>query len=105
MPHFVTCTVEHDSIRLPLEHLVEEQVAAVTFVPVSKVNGQAEADDILAAVRPATCLVTVMLANNETGVIMPVPELGRRVAALNQQRARPSAPAASQEALPGAVPG
>lgn len=26
-PHFVTCTVEHDSIRLPLEHLVEEQVA------------------------------------------------------------------------------
>lgn len=26
-PHFVTCTVEHDSIRLPLEHLVEERVA------------------------------------------------------------------------------
>ena len=42
----------------------------VTFVPVSKVNGQAEAEDILAAVRPATCLVTIMLANNETGVIM-----------------------------------
>lgn len=42
----------------------------VTFVPVSMVNGQAEADDILAAVRPATCLVTIMLANNETGVIM-----------------------------------
>lgn len=47
--------------------------SAVTFVPVSKVNGQAEADDILAAVRPATCLVTVMLANNETGVIMVRP--------------------------------
>lgn len=44
--------------------------SAVTFVPVSKVNGQAEADDILAAVRPATCLVTIMLANNETGVVM-----------------------------------
>lgn len=26
-PHFVTCTVEHDSVRLPLEHLVEERVA------------------------------------------------------------------------------
>ena len=36
----------------------------------SKVNGQVEAEDILAAVRPATCLVTIMLANNETGVIM-----------------------------------
>ena len=44
--------------------------SAVTFVPVSKVNGQVEVEDILAAVRPATCLVTIMLANNETGVIM-----------------------------------
>lgn len=44
--------------------------SAVTFVPVSKVNGRAEVDDILAAVRPATCLVTIMLANNETGVVM-----------------------------------
>ena len=44
--------------------------SAVTFVPVSKVSGQVEVEDILAAVRPATCLVTVMLANNETGVIM-----------------------------------
>lgn len=26
-PHFITCTVEHDSVRLPLEHLVEEHVA------------------------------------------------------------------------------
>ena len=42
----------------------------VTFVPVSKVSGQVEAEDILAAVRPATCLVTIMLANNETGVVM-----------------------------------
>ncbi|XP_057601376.1 selenocysteine lyase isoform X4 [Hippopotamus amphibius kiboko] len=87
LPHVITCTVEHDSIRLPLEHLVEEREAEVTFVPVSKVSGQAEAEDILAAVRPATCLVTVMLANNETGVVMPVSEISRRVRALNQQRA------------------
>lgn len=45
-------------------------VSEVTFVPVSKVNGQAEVEDVLAAVRPTTCLVTIMLANNETGVIM-----------------------------------
>nr|XP_026251813.1 selenocysteine lyase isoform X1 [Urocitellus parryii] len=85
-PHFVTCTVEHDSIRLPLEHLVEGRVAEVTFVPVSQVNGQAEVDDILAAVRPTTCLVTIMLANNETGVVMPVPEISQRIKALNQRR-------------------
>nr|XP_012807830.2 selenocysteine lyase isoform X1 [Jaculus jaculus] len=90
--HFVTCTVEHDSIRLPLEHLVEEQVADVTFVPVSKASGRAEVDDILAAVRPTTCLVTIMLANNETGVIMPVSELSERVRALNQKRAASGLP-------------
>ncbi|XP_068939515.1 selenocysteine lyase isoform X2 [Petaurus breviceps papuanus] len=85
-PHFITCTVEHDSIRLPLEQLVKEGVAEVTFVPVSKLSGQAEADDVLAAVRPTTCLVTIMLANNETGVIMPVSEISRRIKALNQKR-------------------
>ncbi|XP_027960963.1 selenocysteine lyase isoform X4 [Eumetopias jubatus] len=85
-PHLITCTVEHDSIRLPLEHLVEERVAAVTFVPVSKVNGQVEVEDILAAVCPATCLVTIMLANNETGVIMPISEISQRIKALNQKR-------------------
>ncbi|XP_010624447.1 selenocysteine lyase [Fukomys damarensis] len=91
-PHIVTCTVEHDSIRLPLEHLVEEQVAEVTFVPVSKVSGQAEAEDIMAAVRPTTCLVTIMLANNETGVVMPVSEISQRVKTLNQKRAASGLP-------------
>ncbi|XP_053453130.1 selenocysteine lyase isoform X6 [Nycticebus coucang] len=91
-PHFITSTVEHDSIRLPLEQLVKEQVAAVTFVPVSKVSGRAEADDILAAVRTTTSLVTIMLANNETGVIMPIPEISHRIKALNQRRAAAGLP-------------
>lgn len=42
----------------------------MTFVPVSRVSGRVEVEDIIAAVRPATCLISVMLANNETGVIM-----------------------------------
>lgn len=42
----------------------------VTFVKVSKVTGRVEVNDVLAAVRPNTCLISVMLANNETGVIM-----------------------------------
>lgn len=91
-PHFITSTVEHDSISLPLQHLAKEQVAAVTFVPVSKVSGQVEVDDVLAAVRPTTCLVTIMLANNETGIIMPVPEISQRIAALNQKRAASGLP-------------
>lgn len=42
----------------------------VTFVPVSRVSGCIEVEDVIAAVRPNTCLISVMLANNETGVIM-----------------------------------
>ncbi|XP_075773958.1 selenocysteine lyase isoform X3 [Pelodiscus sinensis] len=70
IPHFVTSNVEHDSVRLPLEHLVKEHMAEATFVPVSKVSGQVEVDDIIAAIRTTTCLVSIMLANNETGIIM-----------------------------------
>lgn len=51
-------------------------LAEATFVPVSKVTGQAEVDDIIGAVRPTTCLVSIMLANNETGVIMVSLSLG-----------------------------
>lgn len=87
VPHIVTSNVEHDSIRLPLEQLVKGHLAETTFVSVSPRSGRAEVDDILAAVRPTTCLVTIMLANNETGVIMPVAELSQRIRALNQRRA------------------
>ncbi|XP_049658192.1 selenocysteine lyase isoform X6 [Accipiter gentilis] len=85
-PHIVTSSVEHDSIRLPLEQLVKESLAEATFVAVSPQSGRAEVDDVLAAIRPTTCLVSIMLANNETGVIMPVTELSQRVHVLNQWR-------------------
>ncbi|NXI45115.1 SCLY lyase, partial [Galbula dea] len=85
-PHIVTSSVEHDSIRLPLEQLVKEGLAEATFVAVSQQSGQVEVDDILAAIRPATCLVSIMLANNETGVIMPVADLSQHICAINQQR-------------------
>lgn len=45
-------------------------LAEATFVAVSPRSGRAEVDDVLAAIRPTTCLVSIMLANNETGVIM-----------------------------------
>ncbi|NXC48283.1 SCLY lyase, partial [Penelope pileata] len=91
-PHVVTSNVEHDSVRLPLEQLGRERRAETSFVPVSPRSGQAEVDDVLAAVRPTTCLVSIMLANNETGVIMPVAELSQRIRALNQRRAAEGLP-------------
>lgn len=76
--------------------------SAVTFVPVSKVSGQAEADDVLAAVRPTTCLVTVMLANNETGVVMVSRFSGARGAGSAGSPTPPrAAPLLSGSARPG----
>ncbi|KFW67074.1 Selenocysteine lyase, partial [Pygoscelis adeliae] len=98
-PHIVTSSVEHDSIRLPLEQLVKENLAGLvswleetTFVPVTPRSGRAEVDDVFAAIRPTTCLVSIMLANNETGVIMPVAELSQHIHALNQRRAAEGLP-------------
>lgn len=45
-------------------------VTDVTFVSVSQESACVEVQDVMAAVRPNTCLVSVMLANNETGVLM-----------------------------------
>ncbi|XP_054644911.1 selenocysteine lyase isoform X2 [Dunckerocampus dactyliophorus] len=88
LPHIITTNVEHDSIKLVAEHLQRDGKADVTFVPVSTVTGHVEVSDVLAAVRPSTCLVTIMLANNETGVIMPVREICQSVKSLNKQSQR-----------------
>lgn len=68
-PHVITSNLEHDSIQLPLLHLAEQGKIELTFVPASQDSGAVTTEAILNKVRPSTCLVTVMMANNETGVI------------------------------------
>uniref|UniRef100_A0A3Q2Y2C7 Selenocysteine lyase n=1 Tax=Hippocampus comes TaxID=109280 RepID=A0A3Q2Y2C7_HIPCM len=84
-PHIIASDVEHDSVKLVAEHLKREGKVDFTCVPVSKTTGRVEADDVVAAVRPNTCLVSIMLANNETGIIMPIREISQRVRSLRQQ--------------------
>ncbi|XP_073529135.1 selenocysteine lyase [Phyllobates terribilis] len=86
LPHIITSNVEHDSIALPLKHLQGAHRVEVTFVPVSTTSGRVEVDDVVAAIRPNTCLVSVMLANNETGVIMPIGELAQRLVIISKER-------------------
>ncbi|XP_056132230.1 selenocysteine lyase [Lampris incognitus] len=86
LPHIIISNVEHDSVKLTAEHLLEDGKADVTVIPVSKVTARVEVGDIIAAVRPTTCLISIMLANNETGVIMPVREICQKIKSLNKQR-------------------
>uniref|UniRef100_A0A3B4WJT0 Selenocysteine lyase n=1 Tax=Seriola lalandi dorsalis TaxID=1841481 RepID=A0A3B4WJT0_SERLL len=88
LPHIITSNVEHDSVKLVAEHLQRDGNADVTYVPVSKTTARVEVEDIIAAVRPNTCLISIMLANNETGVIMPIQEICQRIKSLNKQHRR-----------------
>lgn len=69
LPHFVTSSIEHDSILNVLKTLEGEGKAQVSYVGVSKELGCVDPNDIVAAITDQTVLVTLMMANNETGVI------------------------------------
>ncbi len=73
--HVVTTAIEHPSVAEAVAE-VERRGNEVTRVAPSR-DGLVSARDVIAAIRPETRLVTVMLANNETGVVQPVGEIGR----------------------------
>lgn len=73
--HVVTVATEHAAT---LETLKREGFT-VTFVPVSK-DGTVNVEQVVAAVREDTILVSLMLVNNELGVIAPVAEIGKALA-------------------------
>lgn len=68
--HVVTTSVEHPSVLAPLE-ILESRGVAVTRVP-PDADGCVAADAVLDAIGPATKLVSVIWANNETGALQPV---------------------------------
>jgi cysteine desulfurase len=74
--HLVTTAIEHPSILAPAAAL-EQRGVEVARVPVDR-RGVVDPDAVLAASRPDTRLVSIMLANNETGAIQPVAEIARR---------------------------
>lgn len=73
--HIVTTAIEHPSVLQPVEEL-RRRGHEVVLVPPSR-NGVIDAQQVIDAIRNDTRLVTVMLANNETGVIQPVVEIAR----------------------------
>lgn len=77
--HVVSCRAEHPAVVNSCEEL-ERRGVEITWLPVDQ-NGLINPDDVRRAMRPTTALVSVMLANNETGVIQPLAEIARIVAA------------------------
>ncbi len=79
--HIITTAIEHASVYNPLIFL-EEQGYEVTYLPVDH-EGRISPDELEAAVREDTILVSIMHVNNEIGTIEPVEEAAARVHAKN----------------------
>lgn len=72
--HIITSTIEHHAVLNACKHL-QETGNEVTFVPVDG-KGLVSTEDVRRALRPNTKLISIMMANNETGVLQPVEEIG-----------------------------
>ena len=73
--HFITTSIEHSAILEAAKRLARRGVETTFVAP--QPSGLIDPTEILRAIRPETRLISVMLANNETGVLQPVEEIGR----------------------------
>ena len=73
--HVISSTIEHHAVLNSCKHL-EAMGCGVTYVPVDG-RGLVDPDDVRRALRADTKLITIMMANNETGVLQPVEEIGK----------------------------
>jgi len=77
--HVITSTIEHHAVLNACKHLAKycgTKGCEVTYIPVDG-RGLLDPADVKRAIRPNTKLITIMLANNETGVVQPVAEIGK----------------------------
>lgn len=73
--HIITCVTEHKCVLDSCRHL-EEKGFKVTYLPV-QANGLINLDDLKNAITEQTILVSIMMVNNEIGVIQPISEIGK----------------------------
>jgi cysteine desulfurase len=73
--HIISDTIEHHAVLHTLAKL-EKQGFEVTYLPVHS-EGVVRLEELEAAIRPDTCLVTIMFSNNEIGTLQPIREIGK----------------------------
>ena len=73
--HIISSAFEHHAVLHALNKL-EKEGFEVTYLPVYS-NGIVKVEDLKKAIRPDTCLVTIMFANNEIGTIQPIEQIGK----------------------------
>lgn len=86
LPHIVTSNLEHGSVLKTARNLADDGIIELTVIKADPSCGHVLVEDIIGAIKPNTILVTVMLANNETGVVQPVKEISSALAALRKEQ-------------------
>jgi len=85
--HIITTKIEHHAVLKPIKFL-EMNGFEVTYISVSK-KGIVNVTDIKKAIKENTILISVMYANNETGSIQPIREIGNMIKEFREDRAYP----------------
>ena len=73
--HIITSSIEHHAVLLACRHM--ESIGCELTVLPSDRRGMIDPDDVRRALRPNTKLISVMMANNETGILQPVEEIAK----------------------------
>lgn len=84
-PHLIVSAIEHEAVLEPVKKLLKDGLIEVTYLRVNK-NGLVSGTDLQSAIKSNTVLVSVMLANNEIGVIQPIADLAKIIAEANLKR-------------------
>ncbi len=74
--HLITSTTEHHAVLHAFEHLQKKEGFRVTWLPVDR-HGRIDPQQVADALNSETTLVSIMSANNETGTLQPVREIGK----------------------------
>jgi cysteine desulfurase len=74
--HIISAKTEHHAVLNAVEHLEKQEGFEVTWLNVSRA-GIVDVDHLATSIRTGTCLVSIMAANNETGVVQPLREISQ----------------------------
>ncbi len=81
--HIITSKIEHASVANPIKQL-EKEGFDITYLG-TDANGLVSVDELRAALRPDTIMVSIMMVNNEIGALQPVEEIGKAIKAFNDE--------------------
>lgn len=82
--HIITTKIEHSSILEPCAYL-KSRGAKITYLPVDS-KGLVHPEDVIKAILPETCLVSIGYVNSEVGIIQPIKKIGRLLKKYNEQQ-------------------